>query len=344
MLEEKWNKSEPLSNSDSFELNLNIEDLYDNTTKDQRIFMMVYEGDDKRWQKVSWIEITLSPCHGAQVPMDVIEAEPDAYWIWNVETRDCEWSGNSVDTDGDGIPDSTPDSDDDGIPDHRDAFPFDATETKDSDLDGIGNNADAFPFDANETVDSDDDGVGDNSDVFPNDSNETADSDGDGVGDNGDAFPNDANETLDSDNDGVGDNTDVFPNDESESADSDGDGVGDNADAFPNDSSETKDSDGDGVGDNYQKQLEEEQRNKYIIIGVIVGIIMLIGGVIYKQKRNSPIEQQEKQIDLANIAEPTLAQTEPTVTQQWTDESGYTWRMMSNGETMWWDGTDWKNL
>ena len=46
MLEEKWNKSEPLSNSDSFELNLNIEDLYDNTTKDQRIFMMVYEGDD----------------------------------------------------------------------------------------------------------------------------------------------------------------------------------------------------------------------------------------------------------------------------------------------------------
>ena len=59
MLEEKWNKSEPLSNSDSFELNLNIEDLYDNTTKYQRIFMMVYEGDDKRWEKVSWIEITL---------------------------------------------------------------------------------------------------------------------------------------------------------------------------------------------------------------------------------------------------------------------------------------------
>ena len=136
----------------------------------------------------------------------------------------------------------------------------------------------------------------------------------------------------------------MFPNDESESVDSDGDGVGDNADAFPNDSSETKDSDGDGVGDNYQKQLEEEQRNKYIIIGIVVGIIILIAGVIYKQKRNSPIEQQEKQIDLATIAEPTLAQTEPTVTQQWTDESGYTWRKMSDGEMLWWDGTDWKNL
>ena len=70
----------------------------------------------------------------------------------------------------------------------------------------------------------------------------------------------------------------------------------------------------------------------------------MIGGLIYKQKRNSPIEQQEKQIDFANIAQPTMAQTEPTVTQQWTDESGDTWRMMSNGETMWWDGTDWKNL
>ena len=386
--EKKWNKSTALGNSEVFELDLYIGDLFDNTTKYQRIFIMVYEGDDKRWENVSWIEILLPSCRGLEVPAEVLEAEPEAYWIWNAEISFCEWSGDSIDSDGDGIPDSPPDSDGDGVPDNRDAFPNDSSETKDSDLDGVGNNADAFPFDANETVDSDNDGVGDNSDVFPSDSNESADSDGDGVGDNGDAFPEDANETVDSDNDGVGDNSDVFPNDESESTDtdgdgvgdngdafpedanetldsdkdgvgdnsdvfpddenefedSDGDGVGDNADAFPNDSSETKDSDGDGVGDNYQKQLDEEQRNKYIIIGVIVGIIILIGGLIYKQKRNSPIEQQEKQIDFANIAQPTMAQTEPTVTQQWTDESGYTWRMMSNGETMWWDGTDWKNL
>jgi hypothetical protein len=388
MIEGKYNRSYALGNSDTFELGLNIEDLFDNTTKNQTIFIVVYEGDDRRWEKVSWIEIIISSCRGVEVPANVLDAEPEAYWIWNIETSLCEWSGVSIDSDGDGIPDSPPDSDGDGTPDYRDAFPEDANESEDSDLDGVGNNADVFPFDANETkdtdndgvgdngdafpndsnetadsdgdglgdnadafpedanetVDSDNDGVGDNGDAFPNDSNETADSDGDGVGDNGDAFPNDANETVDSDGDGVGDNSDVFPNDESESVDSDGDGVGDNADAFPNDSSETKDSDGDGVGDNYQKQLEEEQRNKYIIIGIVVGIIILIAGVIYKQKRNSPIEQQEKQIDLANIAEPTLAQTEPTVTQQWTDESGYTWRMMSNGETMWWDGTDWKNL
>ena len=344
MLEEKWDKSEPLSNLDSFELNLNIEDLYDNTTKNQYVFIMIYEGDDRRWQTTHWIQIILPHCQGLQLPVEIIEAEPSAYWIWNSDTNSCEWSGEYIDTDGDRIPDSLPDSDGDGTPDGDDAFPLDASEAKDSDEDGIGNNADAFPFDPNETIDSDGDGVGDNSDVFPNDESETTDTDGDGVGDNADAFPEDANETVDSDNDGVGDNSDVFPDDESESEDSDGDGVGDNDDAFPNNPSETKDSDGNGIGDNYQKQVEEEQRTLYIIIGIIALVVVVIAGVIYNQRRNTTIEEQEKQIDLANLAEPNLAQTEPTVTQQWTDESGYTWRMMSNGETMWWDGTDWKNL
>ena len=197
-------------------------------------------------------------------------------------------------------------------------------------------------FDANETKDTDNDGVGDNGDAFPNDPKETADSDGDGIGDNSDAFPEDANETVDSDSDGVGDNSDVFPNDENESADSDGDGVGDNADAFPNNPSETEDSDGNGIGDNYQKQVEEELRNMYLISGVIGCVVILIGGLVYKQKRNASFEQLEKQFDLGNFAVPPFAQVEPTVTQQWTDESGYTWRTMSNGDTMWWDGTDWK--
>jgi len=158
---------------------------------------------------------------------------------------------------------------------------------------------------------------------------------------------------MDSDNDGVGDNSDVFPNDGNESADTDGDGVGDNADAFPEDPSETKDSDGDGVGDNYQKQMEET-RKMYIGIGTILGIMVLIAGLVYKQKGRSPFEE-EKEVDFANLAEAPLVHnepaviaetppvhSEPTVTQQWTDESGYTWRVMSNGDTMWWDGTDWK--
>ena len=33
--------------------------------------------------------------------------------------------------------------------------------------------------------------------------------------------------------------------------------------------------------------------------------------------------------------------SEISVIQQWTDDSGYTWRKMSNGATQWWNGTDW---
>ena len=33
---------------------------------------------------------------------------------------------------------------------------------------------------------------------------------------------------------------------------------------------------------------------------------------------------------------------EPVVLRQWTDEAGYTWRAMDNGETYWWTGTEWQ--
>ena len=365
LTEGKWAKSDAMGNGDVFQLILNIGALFDNTTKTQRVFVKHWEGDasNERWVTYKWIDIVLPVCQGVEVPADVLEAEPAAYWIWKTDTSVCEWSGDSIDTDGDGIPDSPPDTDEDGVPDYLDVFPFDASESEDSDLDGVGDNGDAFPNDASETVDSDGDGVGDNSDafpndasetvdsdgdgvgdngdVFPNDANETADADGDGIGDNGDAFPNDANETVDSDSDGVGDNADVFPNDERESEDTDGDGVGNNADAFPDDPSETMDTDGDGVGDNYQKQLEET-RNRYIGIGAILAIIVLLAGLAYRRKGKSSLEEPFNQIDLVNLAEVPLVETEPTVNQQWTDDSGYTWRVMSNGETQWWDGTNWQ--
>ena len=84
-----------------------------------------------------------------------------------------------VDTDNDGMPDSTDtDDDNDGVPDVSDAFPLDATEFVDTDGDGTGNNADtnddgdsalddddAFPLDASETLDTDGDGIGDNADI-----------------------------------------------------------------------------------------------------------------------------------------------------------------------------------
>jgi hypothetical protein len=29
---------------------------------------------------------------------------------------------------------------------------------------------------------------------------------------------------------------------------------------------------------------------------------------------------------------------------QWTDESGHTWRVMSDGSNRWWNGTDWQKV
>ena len=50
---------------------------------------------------------------------------------------------SEVDTDGDGLPDSSDtDDDNDGVPDALDVFPLDPSEQLDTDRDGIGNNAD----------------------------------------------------------------------------------------------------------------------------------------------------------------------------------------------------------
>jgi hypothetical protein len=38
------------------------------------------------------------------------------------------------------------------------------------------------------------------------------------------------------------------------------------------------------------------------------------------------------------------APAEPTVVNQWTDENGHTWRVMSDGTNRWWNGTDWQKV
>ena len=212
--------------------------------------------------------------------------------------------------------------------------------------------------------DSDGDGYGDQIDEFPNDANEWADSDGDGVGDNADAFPEDATETADSDDDGVGDNADAFPNDPLETIDSDGDGVGDNADAFPENPKETLDSDGDGMGDNQQMAMEQEEEEKasktrlFTIIGAVL-VLTAVGVLLFMRRKNgNAIEPKETtplpQADIIQPAQQIYATStpepiqpvvaEPTVENQWTDENGHTWRRMSDGSTLWWNGTDWQQV
>lgn len=278
---------------------------------------------------------------------------------------------NSNDNDGTNL---IEDSDGDGVADDIDMFPFDSSETNDSDGDGFGDNSDAFPFDDDEFSDLDGDGVGDNSDAFPFDADETHDSDGDGVGDNSDVFPNDMNESKDGDGDGVGDNSDdcvgisgnstqdllgcrdndgdgwsntndAFINNSQEWEDSDQDGVGDNSDVFPYDNTESKDSDGNGIGDN--EQLKSEQRTRtYATISIIS--LLFIGGSlagVFYFKKEIPNVPQKETIDISDVQNIETKSQQPAVNSvesQWTDETGYTWRKMSDGSTHWWDGKDWK--
>ena len=289
----------------------------------------------------------------------IIDIDSDGDGVFNENDAFPNNAAETMDSDLDGVGDNadafpndateTLDSDGDEVGDNADAFPNDATETMDSDGDTVGDNTDVFPNDANETMDSDNDTVGDNADAFPNDPSETMDSDGDGVGDNADAFPNDATETVDTDSDGTGDNTDVFPNDATETMDSDLDGVGDNADAFPNDASETLDTDGDGVGDNAQAaaeakaaKLAAEQREMYMMIGIaaVVIILSLAAVMIFMKKKNvgEPVITT-KEYDTPQPVAQVIAASE---VQRWTDESGHTWRTMSDNSTQWWNGSDWQ--
>lgn len=267
------------------------------------------------------------------------------------------------------------DNDSDGVGNNADAFPDDSAEQADNDSDGVGNNADVFPDDASETLDSDNDNVGDNADAFPNDSTETMDSDNDSVGDNTDAFPNDATETVDTDDDGYGDNGDAFPNDVFEWLDSDNDSAGDNSDAFPNDANETLDSDGDGVGDNEQAEIEAQiaadedaaAAQQRTLIGGGIGLLVIAGAAVAFLRRRggadvpepkdftSPmLEIEPSPMAAAVIPSPAVAQpmaavapvqaVELTVENQWTDEQGHTWRLMSDGSNLWWNGSDWQKV
>jgi hypothetical protein len=292
----------------------------------------------------------------SNITVNVIDSDNDGYfdYVDSHPTSSNEWN----DTDGDGFGDNSDacvnvfgnssldrdgciDLDGDGVSDLNDIFPNNSNESYDSDLDGIGDNADVFPNDANETLDADNDGVGDNSDVFPNDANETLDTDNDGVGDNADAFPNNANETLDTDSDGVGDNSDAFPNDKNETIDSDNDGVGDNSDVMPNDPDVQ-------TLEDLKSNSEENNNPTYLIA---ISIIILAAVILYVSMRknntnnNDVISTHQNQGTInrnEHYPQNLTNQLESkTIKNQWTDDSGYTWCEMSDGQTYWWDGNDW---
>jgi hypothetical protein len=157
--------------------------------------------------------------------------------------------------------------------------------------------------------------------------------------------------------------------------DSDNDSVGDNSDAFPNDANETLDSDKDGMGDNEQSVLEakiaQEEEDAaaqqqtliqggiglLIVVGVAIAIIRRRGGsdvVESKDFASLPIQMEPapmvtspevsaEPVQAVPAAAPMQA-VELTVENQWTDENGHTWRLMSDGSNLWWNGSDWQKV
>ena len=124
---------------------------------------------------------------------------------------------------------------------------------------------------------------------------------------------------------------------------------------------ETLDSDGDGMGDNEQKALEEEEAARMqlmIIVGVVL-VLAAVGGLLFMRRKGSDSVEPKMTTPLPEMdsiqpsqpmyttstpepVQPVMA--EPTFENQWTDENGHTWRRMSDGSTLWWNGTDWQQV
>ena len=260
------------------------------------------------------------------------------------------------------------DSDNDTVGDNADAFPNDATQTTDRDGDGYGDSpnglrADQFPDEATQWLDADDDGFGDN----PN-------------GTNPDLLPNDPFEQRDSDMDGVGDNADVFPDNPDETVDSDGDGMGDNeqrvleqrlADEAEADEAAAQRNMiilvvlvillGGGVaffvvrgGTSDEEEKTFQALNDTVAApagftpttvntGATIGYV---AAAVAQPVAVQPVNDSalDAFTEPTPAAAPVAAPAEPSVVNQWTDESGHTWRVMSDGTNRWWNGTDWQKV
>ena len=84
-------------------------------------------------------------------------------------------------------------------------------------------------------------------------------------------------------------------------------------------------------------------------MGTIISVILIVGlsGIIafltFNRKEN--LEEVESALISTNLQNEIIQQTyvpESTVVNQWTDQAGHTWRSMSDGSTLWWNGTDWE--
>jgi len=73
-------------------LSLTLDGKYSNISRDQRIFIKIYEGEfpDERWVTIHWFEFTLAACQGLVAPEAAIEAGGE--FILD-ENGICQWDG-----------------------------------------------------------------------------------------------------------------------------------------------------------------------------------------------------------------------------------------------------------
>ena len=260
-----FDRSDALSNSDSFSLTLSLEDFYTNNSEAVQIFIRTYEGDDERWLTYHWFEITLMACQGVVAPEDAISAGGE--FILDAD-GECQWNGAwtydpltglweepapeaSVELTG---PDVLEIMDADfmlvngtllssvtsptfvEVSFDEASFNASAVDKYDLQLDGVWNRSNGLEqgddFSLGLKLDSIRTNVTVIQSVYVN------------------AYGYDSNNQAvlltslsvvitvpysDSDGDGIADEMDAFPNDSTESLDSDGDGVGDNSDTAPSD-------------------------------------------------------------------------------------------------------------
>jgi hypothetical protein len=253
-------------------------------------------------------------------------------------------------------------------------FKTDATQWADADNDGYGDNpdgtnADLFPADATEWFDSDLDGVGDNADAFPNDPDETMDSDGDGMGDNEQAVLEAklAAEQEEADASArmrmiigavlvllVGAGAGVFYLRSRSGADGGEEVVKDFGMPDMNAQPAT------AMPDMYAQPAQS--------YGEVAGYAAQPAAAAYDPMATQPAASQPiddsalstliepEPVAAAAVAMPeavvapvaaepaVVAPVEPSVVNQWTDENGHTWRVMSDGSNRWWNGTDWQKV
>ncbi len=280
---------------------------------------------------------------------------------------ECMGYDDTIDEDGDGIVDGCDyiiDSDGDGVSDTSDVCSgFD---------DRIDVDADGVPDGCDELIDSDGDDVANDLDECPGKD--------DGIDVDQDGIPDGCDTLIDSDSDGISDEVDSCQ-DSDDNIDVDGDGIADGCDdLLDNDAdgiaNEADDCSNTAIGAEVDESGCEEVSQGLLDglgsgtmmtggITIVAVIILLFVALALFRRGNDDDDDEFAQEDTlfeqqgnagwdggahtnvdSNMHQSVQAshpQAALSVSQQWTDAQGYTWRRLSDGRNQWWNGIDWQD-